>query len=191
MLESWGCGLYTSAAYTRVFTVCKRISVVFRWVFSQECLERIISWVSSFNAHSVYWSVTKGVLLNTEMEGNEPEWGGMDWNEPEWHRNDTGMDRNGPEWTGMTPEWTGIDSFYACLKELFWKKNIVWIFFKSIWRGIKCAVTKTLLIILHSLTPSLPPMHPFCSEATTLVRGRGPRYVELVVKSYTMEIDSI
>lgn len=33
MLESWGCGLYTSAAYTRVFTVCldhhKNLSVIY------------------------------------------------------------------------------------------------------------------------------------------------------------------
>ena len=90
-------------------------------------------------------------------------------------RNDTGMNRN-----------RQFLHMYA---------NIVCIFFKSIRRGIKCAVTTTLLIILHSLTPSPPPMHPFCSESNNLGKGEGggggPRYVELVVKPYTMEIDSI
>ena len=33
MLESWGCGLYTSAAYTRVFTVMKIIitTIITQW----------------------------------------------------------------------------------------------------------------------------------------------------------------
>ena len=30
MLESWECGLYTSAAYTRVFTVISSLSIVFQ-----------------------------------------------------------------------------------------------------------------------------------------------------------------
>ena len=148
---------------------------------------------------SVYMLHREARLPDVTKHRNGAEWTGMGWNGPEW----TGMTpewtrmtlewtRMTPEWTGMTLEWTGIDSFYTCLKELFWKKNIVCIFFKSIWRGIKCAVTKMLLIILHSLTPSLPPMHPFCSESNNLGKGEGgPRYVELSVKPYTMEIDSI
>ena len=76
-------------------------------------------------------------------------------------RNDTGMTGMNRNDTGMNRNDTGMD------------KNIVCIFFKSIWRGIKCAVTKTLLIILHSLTPSLPPMHLFCSESNNLGKGEG------------------
>ena len=67
--------------------------------------------------------ISRRALLNTEMERNEPEWGGMDRNEPEWHRNEpewtgmktewTGMDRNEPDWTGMTPEWTGMNRIYT------------------------------------------------------------------------------
>ena len=89
-----------------------------------------------------------------------PEWTGMNRNDTGMSRNDTGMNRN-------------RQFLHMFKRTVLKKKNIVCIFFKSIWRGIKCAVTKTLLIILHSLTPSLPPMHPFCSESNNLGKGEG------------------
>ena len=70
---------------------------------------------------------------------------------------------------------TRIDSFYTCLKKLFKKKKHCLHIFKIHLERDKCAVTKTLLIILHSLTPSLPPMHPFCSESNNLGMGRGAK----------------